>query len=158
LKNILMESIESVPLIKKEYVLYVETLLNIRWLQKDEKIIQLYHEFILNLLASKSDFVGLCLSKVISCFVPTDDEIELWNNGEPTEELSNKLEMVHSLIKKLIEVFPMIPVALKKNIRKEIPYYRQSSYKVAAYIYSILNILDYCPVITYDVYELIFEK
>lgn len=52
----------------------------------------------------------------------------------------------------------MIPVSLKKKIRQEFPYFKQANIKIAAYIHNILQILDYCPVITHDVFELIFEK
>lgn len=152
------ESIECVQLIKKEYILFVETLLSIRWIQRDKNIIQLFHQFLLNLLTAKSEFLTLCLSKILLCFIPTEEEAEKCINGEPSKETAEKLQMVHELLMKLIEVIPMIPVSLKKKIRQEFPYYRQSKVKIAAYIYNILKILDYCPVITYDVFELIFEK
>lgn len=72
--------------------------------------------------------------------------------------MDEKLSLVHKLLKKLIEVIPMIPVSLKKKIRQEFPYFKQSNIKIAAYIHNILQILDYCPVITHDVFELIFEN
>lgn len=138
--------------------MYLETLLSIRWIQKEKKIIRLFHEFILNLLTAKSEFLTLCLAKILSCFIPDETEAEDWKNGEPSETMSEKMEMVHGLLRKLIEVIPMIPVSLKKKIRQEFPYYRQVNIKIAAYIFNILKILDYCPVITYDVFELIFEN
>ena len=136
----------------------VETILSIRWISKNEEIMQLYHRFILNLLTAKSEFLTLSLSKIISCFVPTEEETNEWSLGTPTLEMAEKLNSVHGLLRKLIDVIPMIPVSLKKKIRQEFPYFRQPNFKIAAYIHNILEILDYCPVITHDVYELIFEK
>lgn len=158
--QLINESIECVQLFKKEYILFLETLLNIRWIERGTKIIQLFHEFLLNLLTAKSEFLMLCLSKILSCFVPAsnNEEIEHWINGVPSKQMSSKLDMVHELLRKLIEVIPMIPVSLKKKIRQNFPYFKQLNMKMAAYIHNILKILDYCPVITYDVFELIFEK
>lgn len=158
--QLINESIECVQLFKKEYILFLETLLNIRWIERGTKIIQLFHEFLLNLLTAKSEFLMLCLSKILLCFVPAsnNEEIEHWINGVPSKQMSSKLDMVHELLRKLIEVIPMIPVSLKKKIRQNFPYFKQLNMKMAAYIHNILKILDYCPVITYDVFELIFEK
>lgn len=140
--------------------------MSIRWIERDTKIIHLFHEFLLNLLTSRSEFLTLCLSKILLCFVPANndnndngnDETKHWINGVPSKEMTAKLDMVHDLLRKLIEVIPMIPVTLKKKIRQNFPYFKQLNMKMAAYINNILRILDYCPVITYDVFELIFEK
>lgn len=70
MRKIVTEAIESVSLITKDHALLVQTLLNVRWISRDTDIIQLYHKFILNLLTSKSDFLVLCLSKIIGCFIP----------------------------------------------------------------------------------------
>lgn len=152
------ETIECVQMIKKEYILFLETLLSIRWIKRDKKVISLFQELILNLLTAKSEFLILCLSKVLCCFIPSEDEFEFWKNGEPSHEMSDKLDMMHSLLKKLIEVIPMIPASLKKKVRHEFPYFKQSGIKISAYIFNILKILDYCPVITYDIFVLIFEN
>lgn len=136
----------------------VETILGIRWINRSKKIIQLYHQFIINLLTAKSEFLTVCLSKIISCFIPTENEFDQWCNGVPSAEMEEKLFTVHKLLKKLIEVIPMIPVELKRKIRQGFPYFKQSNIKIAAYTHNILQILNYCPVITHDVFELVFEK
>lgn len=165
--ELISECIECVQMFKKDYILFLETLLSIRWIERDTKIIHLFHEFLLKLLTARSEFLTLCLSKILLCFVPAInnnnnnnlcDESEHWINGVPSNEMSAKLDMVHDLLKKLIEVIPMIPVTLKKKIRQNFPYFKQLNVKMAAYIHNILRILDYCPVITYDVFELLFEK
>lgn len=141
-----------------DYKVYVETLLNIRWLQKSDEIIELFHNFILNLLTSQSEFARICLTKILSQFIPTDNEVELWINGEPKAEFSKKLEMVHKLNSKLMEIIPMLPVTMRRIIPELFPYYKQNSAKLAAYIHNIMKILDYCPNMMHDILEVVFEK
>lgn len=82
----------------------------------------------------------------------------MWRNGCPSEEMSAKLKLMHSLIKRAIDVMPMIPVTLRKQIRVEFPYYKQPSYKIVAYIENLLGMLEYCPSMVYDILELILEN
>jgi RNA polymerase I-specific transcription initiation factor RRN3 len=87
-----------------------------------------------------------------------EQECEQWKNGKPSDELSSKLELVHSLIKKALDVMPMIPVSLRKQIRLEFPFFKQSNVKIVSYISNLLKILEYCPSMIHDVIELIFEN
>lgn len=72
--------------------------------------------------------------------------------------MSKKLDLVHALIKKALDVMPMIPVTLRKQIRIEFPYYKQHNVKIVAYIHNLLLLLEYCPNMICDVIELIFEN
>lgn len=82
----------------------------------------------------------------------------MWVNGNPSTEVSAKLQLVHNLIRKSLDVMPMIPVTLRKQLRFEFPYYRQSSFKIVAYIDNLIKLLSYCPPMTHDILELIFEN
>jgi hypothetical protein len=53
---------------------------------------------------------------------------------------------------------PMLPVQMRKQIRMEFPYFKQPSFKIIAYIHNLLSIISYCPSMTHDVLELIFEN
>jgi RNA polymerase I specific transcription initiation factor RRN3 len=53
---------------------------------------------------------------------------------------------------------PMVPVTLRKQIRFEFPYFKQSNLKIVGYIVNLLKILDYCPSMIQDVLELILEN
>jgi hypothetical protein len=91
-------------------------------------------------------------------FLISDDDSELWKDGNPSPDLNAKLQLVHNLIKKILDVMPMLPVQMRKQIRVEFPYYKQPSFKIIAYIHNLLNLLDYCPKMIHDVLELIFEN
>lgn len=91
-------------------------------------------------------------------FFLLDDEHDLWVNGNPSAEISAKLQLVHNLIRKSLDVMPMIPVTLRKQLRFEFPYYRQPTVKIVAYIDNLIKLLSYCPSMTHDVLELIFEN
>jgi RNA polymerase I-specific transcription initiation factor RRN3 len=147
-----------VHLFKKEYILFIETLLSVRWLKRCKEIIQLYHQFCVNLLTAKTEFLGLCLSKILLNFVPLESESDDYVNGKPTEEHSQQLNYIHTLLREIIEIIPMVPVILIIEVKKKFPYHKDSALKIAAYTYNILKILDYCPNMVHDVFELIFEK
>lgn len=82
----------------------------------------------------------------------------MWIYGSPSPDMSKKLDLVHALIKKALDVMPMIPVTLRKQIRIEFPYYKQHNVKIVAYIHNLLLLLEYCPNMICDVIELIFEN
>lgn len=87
-----------------------------------------------------------------------DGDMEEYKNGVPSEAVAGKLQLVHNLLKKSLEVMPMIPVTLRKQIRVEFPYFKQPNFKIVAYIDNLLKLLDYCPSMICDVLELIFEN
>lgn len=82
----------------------------------------------------------------------------MWKDESPPEEMSTKLELVHNLIQKVLDVIPMIPVSLRKQIRLEFPFFKQNNVKIVAYISNLLKMLDYCPSMIHDVLELILEN
>lgn len=177
LRKIIREAAESVELISKEHILLVQSILNIRWINRELDIIELYHEFIFKLMTLSNHFLVICLSKIISCFVPDgehnrsvcfkfpsktclllDEESDLWKSGNASIELESKLKLVHKLLKKTLDLMPMLPVTLRKQLRLEFPYYKQSSFKIVAYIDNLFQIINYCPSMTYDIIELVFEN
>jgi hypothetical protein len=111
------------------------------------------------LITAKSEYAKIISSKIITKFIPDDDEGHLWNKfGEPNEEMTEKLAMLHDLVRKLVEVIPMMSVTFKSNLLPNFPYIKQSSFKIAGFIYNLLKIPDYCPNMMHDIYEIVFEK
>lgn len=79
-------------------------------------------------------------------------------SGVLSETAAAKLQLVHSLLRKSIEVMPMIPVTLRKQIRFEFPYFKQPNFKIVGYVDNLFKLLEYCPSMICDVLELIFEN
>lgn len=61
--------IEAVPMITKDHILLVQTVLSIRWIKRSEALVKQYHQLILSLMTS-NHFLVLCLTKILGCFVP----------------------------------------------------------------------------------------
>jgi hypothetical protein len=154
----LKESIGCVQVFKIDFVLLIDTILNIRWINKSDEIIELYHRFIIDILTAKPEFLTKCCSKILTIFIPGENEANEWTNGVPSAKLSEKLDKIHNLIKKIYEAIPMLPVTLRKCITDMFPYYKQSTYKIAGYIYNLLKILDNCQSMVHDILETIFES
>ena len=91
-------------------------------------------------------------------FLFADTDGDLWKSGNPAPELEGKLQLVHKLIKEILDVMPMLPVQMRKQLRSEFPYYKQPNFKIVAYIHNLLAVLEYCPNMMHDVLELIFEN
>lgn len=108
-------------------------------------------------MAAKSEFIVMCNSRILSVLVPGDEDADLWINGRPNKELEEKLQLVHDLIKKILEVIPMIPVTMRKKIPELFPYGKHESLKLAGYMYNIMSILDYCPSMMHDIFDSVFE-
>lgn len=153
----LKECIGCVQIFKIDFKLLIETLLSIRWIKKNDEIIDLYSRFIIDLLTAKPEFLKICCGKILTIFIPSEEESIEWKNGLPSDDLSVKLNKIHNLIKKIYEAIPMLPVTLRKCISDMFPYYKQASYKIAGYIYNLLKILDSCPSMMHDIIEMIFE-
>ncbi|XP_070495469.1 RNA polymerase I-specific transcription initiation factor RRN3 [Chironomus tepperi] len=158
LTKTLKESIGCVQVFKIDFVLLIDTILNIRWINKSDEIIELYHRFIIDILTAKPEFLTKCCSKILTIFIPGENEANDWNNGVPSAELAEKLDKIHNLIKKIYEAIPMLPVTLRKCIVDMFPYYKQSTYKIAGYIYNLLKILDNCQSMMHDILNTIFES
>jgi RNA polymerase I-specific transcription initiation factor RRN3 len=154
---VLEESVTCVQVFKIEFKLFVETLLKIKWIKRSRQCIEQYHQFILCLLTAKPEFLNICTGKILSVFIPGDEDASSWKHGVPSEQLGANLQLVHDLIKKILEVIPMLPVTLRKKIREMFPYNKQESFKCAGYMYNILKILDYCPNMMNDTLETILE-
>lgn len=152
------ESIGCVQVFKIDFVLLLDTILNIRWINKSDEIIELYHRFIIDILTAKPEFLTKCCSKILTIFIPGENEATEWTNGVPSVELAAKLDKIHNLIKKIYEAIPMLPVTLRKCIVDMFPYYKQSTYKIAGYIYNLLKILDNCQSMMHDILNTIFES
>lgn len=87
-----------------------------------------------------------------------DEDMEELKNRVLSETAAAKLQLVHNLLRKSIEVMPMIPVTLRKQIRFEFPYFKQANFKIVGYIDNLFKLLEYCPSMICDVLELIFEN
>ena len=152
------ESIGCVQVFKIDFVLLLDTILNIRWINKSDEIIELYHRFIIDILTAKPEFLTKCCSKILTIFIPGENEANEWKNGVPSPSLAEKLDKIHNLIKKIYEAIPMLPVTLRKSITDMFPYYKQPTYKIAGYIYNLLKILDNCQSMMHDILNTIFES
>lgn len=83
---------------------------------------------------------------------------ELLNGSLSTADRVERIQPVHEMLNKLFDTIPLTKLTIKKTLRKEFPFYRQSHFKITGYIENLLKMLDYCPFFTNDVLVLIFEN
>jgi len=62
------------------------------------------------------------------------------------------------LLKKLINVMPMIPVSLKKQIKAEFPFHKQPTFKITAYVHNLLLMAENHTLLINDIVELLLDR
>lgn len=73
LLKIVQETSQSIPLLKSNFNGYIEALFNIKWISRSESLIEEFHNFIVDLLAAKNEFLVFVLSNLIGLLVPAGE-------------------------------------------------------------------------------------
>lgn len=76
-------------------------------MNKSPEVVREYQSFIVDLLVAHNKYTNIVVSRLISYFVPKESERECWTHGAPNDDVREKLEPVHDLINKLLDVIPM---------------------------------------------------
>lgn len=158
LLNIIQETSQSIPLIKSSYNSFIEALFSINWLKKSPVLITEFHNLIVDILAARSEFLVYIVTKIVGWLVPEGEDAEDWEDGEPSLKLQAKLTLVHDLLKRLLEVIPMISLTIKRQLISSFPYYKKPNFITLGYIHNLLWILEYYPNFKSDLLELILQK
>lgn len=78
--------------------------------------------------------------------------------GSPSLEMNSKLAIIHRLLRRLLEVIPMITHPMRRQLKTSFPYYKKPDFVTVGYIHNLLWILDYCPSFKNDILELVIQK
>lgn len=68
------------------------------------------------------------------------------------------LQLVHELIKKLLDTIPLTKVTIIKALRSEFPYFRSPHGNILSHIENLLKIIEYSPCFTNEILNLILEN
>lgn len=141
-----------------KYAGLVEALLSIPWLHRSSECQQQLCELYVDILVAQNKYLNVAVNNLIKCMIPTENESSSWPMGFPTADVVTKLNKVHQLLERILKVIPFSADAILKSISNFFPYYKRSSLIIAGYIYNLLRILDYKPMFTEYILQLIFEK
>lgn len=106
ISSLLNEATECISLIKQELRLFVEAILTINWLDRDDAVIREYQSFIVNLISAHNYHADFVILKLVSLFLPNPADPE-WINGKPSTQDHKKYNAVHSLLHELLRIVPL---------------------------------------------------
>ncbi|XP_063700799.1 RNA polymerase I-specific transcription initiation factor RRN3 [Culicoides brevitarsis] len=156
--RIIRESKSCIPRLKPHFRAFVEVITGLNWLSRSPEVHQEYQSFIVDLLVAHNKYTNIVVSRLISFFVPKDDLATSWKHGKPSDEIKSKLETVHNLIHKLLDVIPMMFQILLQQISQWFPYHKKSSFIYGGFIYNLLWLTEYRQIYKEDILHLIVLK
>lgn len=157
-QTLMVEARKSVNLLNPKYVVLVESLLSLQWLNRGDECCNLYTEFMLELLIAHNKYASFGISQLISNWVPDDKDVSSWPNCEPTPEMQAKLVHVHRLLDNLFNISPLIFQVVLDTVKQSFPYYKKAPHVVGGYLHNVLWLLEYQPKLSTFVIELVFHK
>ncbi|XP_055300185.1 RNA polymerase I-specific transcription initiation factor RRN3 isoform X2 [Sitodiplosis mosellana] len=156
---LIKESRQCIELLKPhKFTLFVETLICLNWINRNETLIVEYQEFLIDLLSEHNKYTSFALSKLIQFWVPKPIDESFWKNGVPDERIKFFLNYVHQTLGKILDVIPMANDFAIEVIEKLFPYYTKPSYVIAGYMNNMMWMMEYRPMFREDLLQILFKN
>ncbi|XP_053958304.1 RNA polymerase I-specific transcription initiation factor RRN3 [Anastrepha ludens] len=136
----------------------VEALISLPWTKRQPPALQAYAEFYIDIMVAHNKYVQFGIPKLISLWIPADGDAALWPNGSPIEDLNTELEAVHRLLDRILTAIPMSFEIVLEAIESKFPYFKKATHVIAGYIHSVLWLIEYKPIFTEFVVQLVLQK
>jgi RNA polymerase I-specific transcription initiation factor RRN3 len=157
ISGLLKEATGCISLMKKDLRLFVEALLSIDWIDRNDSIVKEYQSFITNLVSAHNYHTEFVIGKLVSLFIPLPTDPE-WKNGNPNKADYKKCQHVHSLLHELITAVPLCNQLLIQALVEQFPYMSRGAHINEYFIQNLLWITYYQPSTKPDIFHLIFSK
>lgn len=155
--TIIQNGQQCVDLLTPKFSKLVHAMLSMDWLRENEKNRLSYTKFLKDILTAHNKFVEDALRRLVSHWVPSDDE-RSWKKGLPNEQIEKALKNLHDVINSILDIIPLTSDKIKCAIESNFPHVSKSSHIYAGYVYNIFRLLEYRPIFTNELIELIFKK
>lgn len=155
---LIKESRQCVELLKPKFTIFVETVISLNWINRDESLIIEYQEFLIDLLSQHNKYTSFALSQLIQFWVPKVVDEIFWKNGIPDERIKFFLNYVHQTLLKILDLIPMANDFAIEVIEKMFPYHTKQSFIIAGYMHNMMWLMDYRPMFREDVLQLMFKN
>lgn len=155
---LIRESRHCIELLKPKFTIFVETIISLNWINRNESLIVEYQKFLIDLLSEHNKYTSFALSKLIQFWIPKPIDELLWKNGVPDERIKFFLNYVHQTLSKILDVIPMANDFAIEVIERMFPYYTKPSYVIAGYMSNMMWLMDYRPMFREDILQLLFKN
>lgn len=148
---------QCVDLLTPKYSKLVHAMLSMNWLRENEENRLSYTKLLKDIITAHNKFVEDALRKLVSHWVPSDDD-KSWKRGLPNEQVEKAFSNLHDAINSILDIIPLTTDKIRSAIEGNFPHISKSSHVYAGYIYNIFRLLEYRPIFTNELIELIFKK
>lgn len=136
----------------------VEALLSLPWIKRNIEAVQGYTEFCIDVMVAETKYITFGINKLIALWIPNDEDAGSWQNGTPNTQLHNELQAIHKLLERILDTIPMTFDVMLHCIENYFPYFKKTPHIVAGYIHNVLWLIEYKPIFTDFVMQLLLQK
>ncbi|GLH11224.1 Uncharacterized protein GBIM_16049 [Gryllus bimaculatus] len=154
LSRLLQDCRENVSLLTQAAYHLVNAILKIKWAHRSECTVRDYQGFLVDLLSAHNYYTKIVFDELVATFKSADG----WENETPSKEENNIYNHVHEVLEVLLQTVPMSLDLLKEVIEAHFPYLRRNVHEHQSYIYNMLKILHYQPVLRTDFLFLLIDR
>ncbi|XP_050453015.1 RNA polymerase I-specific transcription initiation factor RRN3-like isoform X1 [Cataglyphis hispanica] len=158
LAEFLSEARQCVSLLDIRYDWFIQILLRIQWTTKSSELISAYKLFLQDLVCMQTVYIKTVINSLIQLFKSVEDNNAERKPGEFKDEDIEKLNHIHDILHKILEVVPMSSQVLLQSLSSQFPYIAHGTCTHEIYMYALLQILNYAPQLRSDILSLIINR
>ncbi|KAG6804219.1 RNA polymerase I-specific transcription initiation factor RRN3 [Apis mellifera caucasica] len=149
---------QCISLLSPIHKVFVETLLQIKWTNRSSDMTSTYKAFIEDLICMQIHYAKNVIDNLVEQFKPDENDNIEWKNGECREEDIQRLNHIHDILQKILEVVPMSSKVLLQSLRARFPYIIHETHTHEVYVYALIQIIEYAPQLRSDILSLIINR
>lgn len=154
---LIKESRQCIELLKPKFTIFVETLISLNWVNRNETLIVEYQKFLIDLLSEHNKYTSFAIMKLIQFWIPNKLDEASWKNGVPDERIKILLNYAHETLAKILDVIPLANDFAMEAIEKLFPYYTKATFIIAGYMYNMMWLIEYRPMFREDILLTLFK-
>lgn len=155
---LLKESRQNIGLLQPMFSVFVETMISLNWIKRNETLVIEYQEFILDLLSEHNKYTAYTIKALVQFWLPTKIDEHLWKKGIPDDQVKFFLNYIHQTLNRITEVIPMANDILIDTIDRMFPYYTKPPFVVAGFVHNMMWLLEYKTMFREDLLLILFKN
>lgn len=141
-----------------DFVNLVEALLSLNWKNRSSEAIKAFSEFSVDVMIAHNTYIHIGITKLILHWIPSDLDSDDWPNGCPSERVLTDLEIVHSLLNRILTAVPIASDVVIDTIAAKFPYFKKPAHVTAGYMHNVLWLIESKPVFDESLLQLVLQK
>lgn len=141
-----------------DFVNLVEALLSLNWKNRSSEAIKAFSEFSVDVMIAHNAYIHIGITKLILHWIPSDLDSDDWPNGCPSERVVTDLEIVHSLLNRILTAVPIASDVVIDIIAAKFPYFKKPAHVTAGYMHNVLWLIESKPVFDESLLQLVLQK